>query len=311
MDQIAIGAALQQRHLQGIGDQIDGHAVTHGPSDNPAAEAIEQRGAEQPSFIRRDIGDVGDPFAVRFRSTKIPLKQIVRDRLLMRAVGGTRDKPPLGFRPDFRLSHQLGDGVAADDFAVDQKRPMHAWRAIQLAVLKMLCLDLLQQLLLTDLPSRGVALQPGVEPGTRHLQQAAHHTHRPAPPMLLDECKLHGCSFAKNAAAFFKISRSISSRAFSLRSRRSSAFRAPSPLGARPSSEPNRSIQDRTFAASTPRLFAASGMLYPCSLTSLTAESLNSRVYLRLGMTCSLDNHYVVPQECPPNLGRSSPRSFF
>src|ERR1035437_602278 len=74
----------------------------------------------------------------------------------------------------------------------------------------------------------------------------------------LDEVVLHVCSLAKNAAAFFKISRSIKSRAFSLRSRRSSAAIAPSPLGAAWASLPNFSIQYRTLLGSTPRLLAAS-----------------------------------------------------
>src|SRR4051812_13628884 len=41
-------------------------------------------------------------------------------------------------------------------------------------------------------------------------------------------------------------------------------------------------------------LLAASTGLYPCSLTSLTAESLNSRVYFRLPMFAPLDSHYAA-----------------
>src|SRR5882757_8878398 len=112
--------------------------------------------------------------------------------------------------------------------------------------------------------------------------------------MFFDERELHDCSFAKNCAAFFKISRSISSRAFSLRSRRSSAAIAPSPLGARPISDENFPTHPRIELGSTPKLLPASEIEYPCSLTSFTAETLNSREYFRRGIYAPLDSHYAV-----------------
>src|SRR4029079_2722086 len=118
-----------------------------------------------------------------------------------------------------------------------------------------------QQRLLTDLPSRRIAFQPRVEAAARHPQHAADDHRRPTNAMRLDERKLHGCSLAKNAAAFFKISRSISSRAFSLRNRRSSALSAPCSVGAVSGSLPNFFTQSRTLVASIPRLLAASTML--------------------------------------------------
>src|SRR4051812_12423290 len=112
---------------------------------------------------------------------------------------------------------------------------MHARTSVQLAILPMLHADLFQQVLLTDLPHRRLALLPQIKSAARDLQHTADRTHRPAGAMFVDEAELHGCSLAKNAAAFFKISRSINSRAFSLRNRRSSALSAPSPLGITPS----------------------------------------------------------------------------
>src|SRR4029453_4548798 len=111
--------------------------------------------------------------------------------------------------------------------------------AIQLAALLMRLADLDQQLLFTSRPPRRRPAAPGIESAAAHLPHPAHHPPRPALAMRADEGVLHGCSFAKNAAAFFKISRSISSCAFSLRSRRSSAFNAPSPEGATPASAEN------------------------------------------------------------------------
>src|SRR5450432_172178 len=186
---------------------------------------------------------------------------------------------------------------------------MDAGTAVEFLVLAVCDPYLVQQFLSADLPGRRLSSTPAIKSAAAHLQDSADYAHRPASAMFVDKSELHGCSLAKNAAAFFKISRSIRSWAFSLRSRRSSAFSAPSPLGARPASPENFSTQPRTLAGSTPRLLAASTMLYPCSLTSLTAESLNSRENLRLDMTCSLDSHYAVLSERPPNVGKSKPFS--
>src|ERR1700722_16581353 len=104
------------------------------------------------------------------------------------------------------------------------------------------------------------------------------------------------------------MSRSISSRAFSLRSRASSAATAPSPLGAIPASDENLAIQPRRLLGSIPRLLAASGMLYPWALTRLTAEILNSRVYFRLAIHCSFAADY--PPFAAPVI-RGAVQSFF
>ncbi len=71
----------------------------------------------------------------------------------------------------------------------------------------------------------GRALEPGVEPRARHVEHAAHQPDRELGPVLRDARVPHRESFAKNAAALFKKSRSwrvISS--LPRRSRRSSSL---------------------------------------------------------------------------------------
>src|SRR5205823_3194816 len=125
--------------------------------------------------------------------------------------------------------------------------------------------------------------------------------------MIADEGELHGCSLAKNAAAFFKISRSIRSRAFSLRSRAFSAANAPSPAGARPAWEESLATHARTELGSTPRLRAASGIEYPCWLTSLTADILNSRVNFLRAIHRSFRQYYAAFRRAHHSWGRSNP----
>src|SRR5688572_4769067 len=120
--------------------------------------------------------------------------------------------------------------------------------------------DLPGQLFPALRPRAGRAVPPGVVARAADFQHLAARLDRELPRQVpFDEGELHGCSFAKNAAAFFKMSRSIRRRAFSFRSRASSALRAPSPLGASPASLPNFSTHCRIDPGSTPRLLAASG----------------------------------------------------
>ena len=67
---------------------------------------------------------------------------------------------------------------------------------------------------------------PGVIAAARHPQQRVHRRDRILRSMCVDKGVLHSASFAKYAAAFRRISRSIFSRAFSARSRLFSASRS-------------------------------------------------------------------------------------
>src|SRR5262252_4136733 len=105
--------------------------------------------------------------------------------------------------------------------------------------------------------------------------------------MPLDPGVLHIDSLAKYAAAFFRISRSILSRAFSCRSRLSSACSSDTgAAGSRVTSAWPRRARITQFAKvfgdiSSERATAI--RLRPPSFTCLTASSRNSAVYLRLG----------------------------
>jgi hypothetical protein len=71
------------------------------------------------------------------------------------------------------------------------------------------------------LPTARTQLPPPgrVEAGSRDPQAFTHESHWPLAAVASDAGVLHCDSFAKNAAAFFKKSRSIRSRSFSRRNR--------------------------------------------------------------------------------------------
>src|SRR4051794_8111865 len=104
--------------------------------------------------------------------------------------------------------------------------------------------------------------------------------------MALDELVSHDDSLAKKAVAFFKISRSMRSRWFSARRRRSSsstAGRLPLPGKAWSPSAARAVFQLLSRLSPRPSSRATSARLLPSPAIRRTASTLNSRVKLRLG----------------------------
>src|SRR5271155_3417167 len=116
---------------------------------------------------------------------------------MMTAIGGTRHELPPRFGPDSRLSHQLGDGVAADDLPADQQDAVDARAPVEFPILAMRDSNLFQQLFAADLSRRRLSALPAIKPAAAHFQDSAHRVHRPESAMVLDELELHGCSLAK------------------------------------------------------------------------------------------------------------------
>src|SRR5690606_24791201 len=122
----------------------------------------------------------------------------------------------------------------------------------------------------------------GVEAGPRDAEGLAELCHRERGLLRGDARKLHVLSFAKKAAAFFRMSRSILSSRTSLRSRassvRSSVVRPVLPLVR---SARARSTHCRSADGVRSRSRATSPTLLPWSSTRATAPALNSSVNRR------------------------------
>src|ERR1700733_6019624 len=179
----------------------------------------------------------------------------------MGAVGRTRHKPLLDPGSNPLQPHDSGHGILADLPTLGLQRPMDPGAAVDAAAVGVHRPDLLGQFASPPLAFTDRPATPGVKAAGTHLQNPAHRLDAKGLAMLLNPGELHGCSLAKNAAAFFKISRSIRRRAFSLRKLRSSAASAPSPFGSKPGWEENLPTQPRTLLGSTPKLLAASGIV--------------------------------------------------
>src|SRR5262249_6932620 len=101
----------------------------------------------------------------------------------------------------------------------------------------------------------------GVVAGGRDLQRLAHQADGPLILVGFDEAEGHVASLAKNAAAFFRISRSASRRLFSARRRRRSSswgLRRPVPGKAWSPWASKAACQERRRVSPTSRDGAAS-----------------------------------------------------
>src|SRR5205823_6263898 len=78
------------------------------------------------------------------------------------------------------------------------------------------------------LAGTGGPCAPGVVAGGRDFEGFAQQSHRPLVAVLVDEAEGHVASLAKNAAAFFRMSRSARRRLLSARRRRFSSSKGES-----------------------------------------------------------------------------------
>ena len=119
--------------------------------------------------------------------------------------------------------HQLGHGVDAAILAAGDQLGVHPRAAVAGLDLGVDRPDLHEEGVAALLLNAGRAVAPGVVAGRGDLERFAEQTHRPLVAVFLDEAEGHSASLAKNAAAFFRMSRSARRRLFSARRRRFSS----------------------------------------------------------------------------------------
>src|SRR5262249_5118356 len=143
-------------------------------------------------------------------------------------------------------------------------------------------MDLLDELGVGAITLAVRALRPGVEPAAGDLEDAAELAYREGLAVLLDEAKLHFCSSAKYANAFFKMSRSmVTSRSFFSSSRTFCAWPVTRPWPGKTSAAGFAvacSFQRCSRLRAIPRCVATSVRDLPSSVTNRTASFLNSGV---------------------------------
>jgi len=219
-----VPAAGGDRHRDGVADQPGLAVDVHAPADDPAAEHVEHDRQVEPADHGGDVGDVGDPLLVRSGRGEVSVEQVGRRH---RGRGRLGEVPPgaavhalpaVGpHDPRHPFPSDVHAGVA--QVVVDPRRPVGASGGPIKAV------DLFGEDLVGDAALRRAALRPRVEAGATDLQQVTEQAHRVERPLPVDEGEPGHFvdSVTKKAAAFFRISFSIRSCAFSRRNRTTSA----------------------------------------------------------------------------------------
>ncbi len=112
-------ATTPDRHDQRVGDELRRHRVAHRPADHTLGEQVDHCRHVEPAFDRPDIGEVGDPLAVRGIRAELAIEHIVRD---YRAFAGVLGQPATpGPRLQPVQAHQPFDAVQAACKAFGQK----------------------------------------------------------------------------------------------------------------------------------------------------------------------------------------------
>src|SRR5579862_2252438 len=170
------------------------------------------------SLAGRTIGDVSRPGLVRTLRCEVLFQKVRRHRQRVLRIGGRLEAafvPPA----NVILMHQPLHSSFAHRDSESLELLVDPRRAVGGLGLLVDLADPLEQRRVAQPFLRPLAALPGREPTVTHLQRRAQHLLRIRVAMLFDKRVPHSDSLAKYAAAFFMISISIFSRAFSARSR--------------------------------------------------------------------------------------------
>ena len=185
------------RHYQGIGDKLRGHRRTHGPPDHPSREEIDDRGDIKPAFGGPEVGEVGDPFAVRRCGGERPVEHIRRHSVRRPHASVRRYAPPSGACAQRRVSHQPFNAMEAAGDALHEHVVPDPPRAVGAIAGEEAGPYSDQQLLVGPRPDTWRPGPPGIEACTRDTERLTHPSRRPNSPVLRDEGERHSASCAK------------------------------------------------------------------------------------------------------------------
>src|SRR2546421_368566 len=188
------------------------------PADDATGVKVHHHRQVKPPLGGRNEGDVRHPHLIGsdLPSPKPAVEVIGSDRMRMVGIGGAQAEAADAPGADLLLAHEGFHGAAAATLALAAQLPVHPRSAVAAVAALMNGADRFDQSQTPQLtrwwPLGGVA--PAVVAGRVTAQHSAHGANRPLPAMFVDEAVSHGCSLAKKAVAFFKISFSITSRWF-------------------------------------------------------------------------------------------------
>jgi hypothetical protein len=267
MNQAWWRVASTQRHFQRLDGQPVIQTRLHGPTDDCTGAKVNNSRQVEPAFISGDVGNVRHPLLIEARCREATSQDIGGCGSVMSRLGCRAEYWSSSRTQPFQV-HQAGDSVSTAMHLLHQPS-VNPPIAVGLPAFIEDSPDLSQQLLVSQRKTAWRPLSPRVVPRARHAKHRAHYSDAKAAYMLLDEAKFHLLSLAKKVMAFFKISRSSRSLAFSRRSLRSSSSGPPTcPWPGNASS--------RSMLYALIQRYRTPGLMPSCSATSFAGRSSSS-----------------------------------
>jgi hypothetical protein len=185
------------RHHQGVGDELSCHGRAHRPADHAPGEQIDDRCHIKPALRRPDVGEVGDPFAVRSRGLEAAIQHVgsYGARLPLTQIG--RQPTPSGTRFKALLAHQTLDPMQPAGHPLSDQVMPHTPGAVGPITGEEAGPHLRGQVFVAAAAPAAGPHQPGIEAATRDPERPAHPSRRPYGSVLRNEGELHVLSFAK------------------------------------------------------------------------------------------------------------------
>ncbi len=223
----ALRLSLRHGRVERIQHQLGPQMHCHRPADDLAAQDVDDDGEIEKANPGRDVHDVGDPELIRGDRGKVALDE-VRCRLGGAVAHGRHAELATANAGDTRLTHEPRHPLEIDDATVYVRQlrpdPRRSIGAVGHLVDR---LDPLDKGDLVGGPPRGRSLAPGVKARLGNAERAAADRGTMAGLIRPHESERvlrarAASSWANQAAAFFRMSRSSRRRAFSRRSWESS-----------------------------------------------------------------------------------------
>ena len=221
MQQAATWAAPLERPLQRSNDKVPVIQCTYGPTHNVSGEQVQDDGQIDEARGCAEERHIARPALVRPVRRELPIEQVECNRRTSRRIGSPCP-PSTSLAGDALDLHEPHDPLATHGQALILQGPVDSDAAVSLV---RLLVSFSTKNAQPAVVSRVLALrasQRSVVSASRYAEHPTQHLHRLRDLFDLDKRKPHAFSLAKNAAAFFKMSRSILSTRFSLRSAASS-----------------------------------------------------------------------------------------
>src|SRR5688572_16508136 len=204
MDEVAGRTAAPERHLECRDWELGPHVFGDSPADDATREQVDQDREVEPSLVRPDVRDVADPLAIDGLRREVPRKDVRGHGLIVLGVGRLAESRRTT-AIEAILAHNSSNSLTPDR-PTSEELSVDTRRAVRSSTSRMNGSNLDGERLVLLSMARGLTRGPNVVAALRNFEYSAQGRDWKVRVLGVDELEFYEFSFAKNAAAFFKIS---------------------------------------------------------------------------------------------------------